>query len=52
MSPAMAKLAAYNELLLDEQHKMGDFEMINKPKHPKAIKPPNSSQSSSRSRRG
>ena len=33
MSPAMAKLAAYNELLLDEQHKMEDFEMINKPKH-------------------
>jgi len=47
MSPAMAKLAAYNELLLDEQHKLEDFEMINKPKHPvKANKPSTSSQSS------
>ena len=33
MSPAMAKLAAQNDLFLDEQHKMEDFDMINKPKH-------------------
>ena len=32
MSPAMAKLAAQNDLFLDEQHKMKDFDMINKPK--------------------
>ena len=29
----MAKLAAQNDLFLDEQHKMEDFDMINKPKH-------------------
>lgn len=33
MSPAMAKLAAQNDLFLDEQHKMEDFDLINKPKH-------------------
>ena len=32
MSQAMAKLAAYNELLLDEQHKIEDFDILYKPK--------------------
>jgi hypothetical protein len=39
MSPAMAKLAAYNELLLDEQHKMEDYDMLNKPRHQKSLAP-------------
>ena len=32
MSPATAKLAAYNELLLDEQHELEDFDSRHKPK--------------------
>ena len=33
---AMAKLAAYNELLLDEQHKIEDFDILYKPKQKRA----------------
>jgi hypothetical protein len=36
MSLAMAKLAAYNELLLDEQHKIEDFDILYKPKQRRA----------------
>lgn len=32
MSPATAKLAAYNELLLEEQHELADFDARHKPK--------------------
>eukprot|EP01034_Spumella_vulgaris_P017017 gene17017-21696_t len=32
MAPGNAKLAAFNELLVEEQHQMEDFESHNKPR--------------------